>query len=187
MGNEQSRYAESALITPEFGAGHASQTGIEAGERFVEEKHSRPAHDGARECHALSFASRELRRVAFQAVVDVKLARGLFNPAAYFVAGQAFVLQRKSDVVTHVHVRVQGVTLEHHRDAALVRRHVVNTFVPDLYPASVGRIQAGDQAQQCCFAAAGRSHQHEQLPVSKSQRNLVEGADIPVDICLGRR
>ena len=40
-------------------------------------------------------------------------------------------LQREAHVLAHGHVRVQGVVLEHHRDVAVFRFHVVHDAITD--------------------------------------------------------
>jgi hypothetical protein len=57
-------------------------------------------------------------------------------------------LQAEGHVVVQVHVRVQRVRLEHHGDAALGRRHVVDQFAADVQLAGGDVLQAGDRAQQ---------------------------------------
>jgi hypothetical protein len=66
--------------------------------------------------------------------------------------------QREGHVVAHRHVRVERVVLEHHRDVALLGRHVVDHAVADADLARGDLLEAGDHAQQAstCRSPTGR-------------------------------
>ena len=67
--------------------------------------------------------------------------------------------------VAHRHVRVERVVLEHHRDVAVLGRHVVDDAPADLDLAAGDRLEPGDHAQQRRLAAARRTDQHAELAV----------------------
>jgi hypothetical protein len=71
-------------------------------------------------------------------------------------SGTFLQAQREADVLRHRHVRIKGIGLEHHGDAALVRRHVVDALAVEDQIAVVDALKAGDHAQQRRFSAAGR-------------------------------
>jgi hypothetical protein len=70
-------------------------------------------------------------------------------------------LKRKRKVLSHRHVREQGVVLEHHADAALVRRHVVDRIAAQIDLAVGGRLKTG-QHHQAGGLARSRTAQHGQ-------------------------
>ena len=76
------------------------------------------------------------------------------NPKAWFRAffnlGLPHLrdLQRELHVLADRHMRVQGVGLEHHRDAALGRRNIVDDRAVDLQFAARDFLEPGDHAQQ---------------------------------------
>ena len=87
-------------------------------------------------------------------------------------------LERELDVRLDGLVRVERVALEHHRDVALLRGHVVDQLVadPDL---AFGRIlQPGDHPQQRRLAAAGRAEEDHELSVADVEHDVVDGGDI---------
>ena len=76
-------------------------------------------------------------------------------------------LRRKPErhVLVHGHVRVERVVLEHHRDVAILRRHVVDDIRSDQDLAARDVLEAGDHAQRRGLAAARRADQHHELLV----------------------
>ena len=73
--------------------------------------------------------------------------------------GQAFAAQPVADVRRHIHVREQGVGLEHHVDRPAMRRHAGHVLAVDQDAAGVGRLEARQQAQQRGLAAARAAQQ----------------------------
>ncbi len=63
------------------------------------------------------------------------------------------------------HVRIQRVVLEHHRDVALFRRHIIDDAVADPDFAAGDVFKAGDHAQQGRLAAARWADQHDEFAV----------------------
>ncbi len=58
------------------------QLGVEVGQRLVEQKHLRVAHDGAAHGHALALAAGQLLRLAVHQFDDIEHARGFVDPAS---------------------------------------------------------------------------------------------------------
>ena len=59
------------------------------------------------------------------------MRRRLLHTCVDLVLRHLLELEPEGHVVEHGHVRVQRVVLEHHRDVALFRRHVVDDAVTD--------------------------------------------------------
>ncbi len=62
-------------------------------------------------------------------------------------------------------MRIERVILEHHRDIALFRRHIVDDAVGDGDLAPGDALQPGDHAQQSGFAAARGPDQDDELAI----------------------
>ena len=82
----------------------------------------------------------------------------------------------EADVRRHRQVREEGVVLEHHPHAPLLRRHP--RAVPgdaasgDVDRAGVRRLEAGDQPQERRLAAPGRAEQRDELAAIGAQRGV---------------
>jgi hypothetical protein len=59
--------------------------------------------------------------LALEVALQAQRVDGLLDARAISLFG-TFALEPVGDVVAHAHVRVERVVLEHHRDAALLRR-----------------------------------------------------------------
>jgi hypothetical protein len=71
-------------------------------------------------------------------------------------------------------MRVQGVALEHHRQAALSRRRIVDAFAGYADFARADFLQSGDHAQQRRFAAAGRPHQDHEFAIPDGELDVAQ-------------
>ena len=76
------------------------------------------------------------------------------------------------------HVRVERVALEHHRDVAVLRRHVVDHAVADEEAPVADLLEPGDAAQRGRLAAARRSDEDEELAVLDLEIQVVDGDDV---------
>ncbi len=103
---------------------------------------------------------RMLRRVVYRGV-DLRL-------------GHLGELQAEGHVLVQVHVRVQRVALEHHRDAALGRRNVVDDTPADLQGAAGDVFQPRDRAQQRALAAARGADEDHELAVADFQVDVAQ-------------
>ena len=63
------------------------------------------------------------------------------------------------------HMRIKRIGLEHHGDAALVGRHVVDALAVKDEVALVDAFEAGDHPQQRGLAAAGRADEDREFAV----------------------
>ena len=88
--------------------------------------------------------------------------------------------QAEGDVLVHAQVRVERVALEHHRDVAVARRHVVDDALADADRALGDRLEAGEHAQRSRLAAAGRPDEHHELAVRDVEVEVVDGTDATV-------
>jgi len=184
--------AELVVQLPDLGAQGLAQVGVEVGQWLVEQEHRRVPHHGARQGHALTLATRELRRLAPPQRVNAQavrhlacagLGRGVLAPyrrqqpahaRQALPEVQAAHQQRRADVFAHRHVRVEGVTLEHHGAVAFAGRQRQQVALAEVQGTGVGLVQAGDQAQQGGLAAARGAEQGEELAVAHGEVQALE-------------
>jgi len=102
--------AEAAVQLAQFDAHRRAQLGVEVGQRFVEKKHFRFAHNRAADGGALALAAGQLARLALQQRSQVqRFGRGrdaTVDVGRGQLGGHA---QAERDVVAHRHVRIQRV------------------------------------------------------------------------------
>ncbi|MNM81045.1 hypothetical protein D3C81_930320 [compost metagenome] len=153
-----------------------AQGRVEVRQRLVEQEHFRVAHDGAADGHALALAARQFLRRALQVFAQIEDGGRLVD----FLADDGRIdtgqLQRERHVLEHRHVRVQRIRLEHHRQVALGRWQGRDVAPVERQLAAVDRFQARDQAQQGRLAAAGRSHEDDELALLDFQVDALDGA-----------
>ena len=111
----------------------------------------------------------------------------LLDPLLALLGGHLRHLQRERHVVGDRHVRVERVVLEHHRDVAVLGRHVGDVAVADEDLAVVDLLEPREHPQGRGLAAPGRADEdHElavvDLEVDAGDRGLV-GPGVPA-LCL---
>ncbi len=137
----------------------------------------RPLDQRAGQRHALALAARELRRPALAVVAKPHLVQRLGDAARDLVGRQALAAQAVAHVLRHVHVREEGVGLEHHVDRPAVRRHAGHVLAVDQDAAAIGRLEARDHAQQGGLAAARAAQKGEQLAAPDVEIDAVDRGD----------
>ena len=125
------RGSEPVMELFQFDSHLHAQRGVEIGQRLVEQKYLRIAHDGAAERNALALAPGQLAWLALQQVLDAENVGRVAHPPLDFGAGKLAHLQAERHVVMHAHVRIERVVLKHHGDVAIHRRQVVDHSLTD--------------------------------------------------------
>ena len=124
--------ASSSLVQPgDLDAHLHAQRRVEVGERLVEQEHLGLAHDRAADGDALALAAGELPWACGRSsVLELQDARPPRRPcASRSVLRRAGERAARSAMLSRDrHVRIERVGLEHHGDAALGRRHVVDAL-----------------------------------------------------------
>ena len=72
-------------------------------------------------------------------------------------------LQRESNVPGHAHVRIERITLEHHRDVAVAAGQESDIAIGHMDAARAWRFQPGDHVQQRALAATRGADQDQEL------------------------
>ena len=152
---------------------------VEVGQGLVEQKRLRLAHDGAPDRDALALPAGKLARLAVEIGREIERGGRGFHLAVDLRARQAGHLQAERDVAANAHMRIERIGLEHHRQAALGRRHVHHIVAVDQDLPAGDVLKSGDQAQQRGLAAAGRPDEHHEGAVLDIQIGILDDVDRP--------
>jgi hypothetical protein len=158
----------------ELAAHRHAQLGVEVRERLVVEEDLRIADDRPAHRDALALPARELARIALE---QRRQGEDLGGAADLLLDRRLVLLrehQREGEVLAHRHVRIERVVLEHHRDVALLRRHVVDAALADADLARADLLEAGDHPQQRRLAAPRRADQHRERAVGDVDVDAVQ-------------
>ena len=151
---------------------------VERGERLVEQQHPRPADKRASDRDPLPLPAGERRRVALRVARQPDHLECLFDATDALRLRNPSPAQRVVDVASDVPVRPHGVLLEHHAQLPSLRRDASplprDDSLADAHPASGGRLEARDRAQERRLAGAGRADKREELTVAQREVNAVE-------------
>ena len=150
---------------------------VEVGERFVHQERPRVADDRPTHRDPLALAAREIRRLAVEVLSEVKDLSCLGDLAIDLLLRGIRELQREGHVLAYGHVRVESVVLEHHRDVALLGRHLVDHGVADPQLALGDVLEPSDHPKSRRLAAARGPDQDHELPVGDVQAHVLDGLE----------
>ena len=147
------------------------QPGVEGGERFVEQDHGGVGREGAGQRHPLPLAPGQL--------VGVRL-RPMGESDEFETRLDAPLLGLpERDVAFDREVGEEGTVLEHHPDPTAFRFDPQavphHRGVADLDRPRVGRLEPGDDAQQCALPRAARAEERDQRPDRHGEVGAVDG------------
>ena len=160
----------------DLGARLDAQLRVEVRERLVHQERLRVAHDRAAHGDALALAARERARLAVEQRLEVEDARGVLDARVDLGLRHLLDAQAERDVLVDGEVRVERVALEHHRDVAVARRHVVHDAVADHDAALADVLEPREHAQRRRLAAARRADEHHELAVLDVEAQVIDGA-----------
>ena len=89
-------------------------------------------------------------------------------------------LEREAHIVGDIHMRIERVVLEHHRDVAVLGMDVIDAPARDLDVALGHRLKPGDHAQQCRLAAARGPEQHDEGAVLDVEVDAMDNLDVAI-------
>ena len=158
----------------DLGAHRDAELGVEIGQRLVEQEDLGIADDRPAHCDALPLSARELARKALQVWVEVQDLRRLGDALVDHRRLLLAKLQAERHVVMHCHVRIQRIALEHHRDVAILRFHLVDDLAVDRDRAAGDLLQPRQHSQQRRLAAAGRPDEHHEFAVVDVEADAVD-------------
>ena len=108
-----------------------AQGGVEVGERLVEQEHLGLATIARPIATRWRWPPDSSLGLRVEQLVEMQDARRLADLPAALLLGHPGQPQREAHIVADRHVRVERVGLEHHGEAALGRRHVVDALAVD--------------------------------------------------------
>ncbi len=95
------------------------------------------------------------------------------------VVGAGFPLaQAVADIRRDIHMREQGVMLEHHVDRAAIGGNADHRLPGDLDRTAIGLLEAGDQAQGCGLAAARWPQEGMERAALQAEADIVDRVDV---------
>jgi len=158
----------------DFQAHLDAKRGVEIRQGLVEQKCLRLAHDGPPDRDALALSAGKFARLSIKIGRQVQRCGGRFHLAVDLRARQPGHLQAERDVAADAHMRIERVRLEHHRQAALCRRHVHDISAVDQDLSAGDVLKSGDQAQQRGLAATGRPDENHEGTVLDIQIGILD-------------
>ena len=157
-----------------------AQLRIKVGERLIHQEDGWLADDRAPKGNALALAARQLLRLAGEELGEVKDCRRLVDTALDLALLNLAQLEAEGEVLSHGHMRVEGVALEDHGNVAVLRRDVVDDLVADQQGAIGDLLKAGNHAERGGFAAARGPYEHHELAISDLKGEVFDGEDLAV-------
>ena len=154
-----------------------AQLEVQRAQRLVEEQHGGVVDQRPGQRDALLLAARELPGPALLVAGQAHELEGLAHAPRLVGLGGALPLpQAVAHVLGHVHVREQGVMLEHGVHVAVVGRHPRDRLAREVDLARGGLLEPRDHAQGRGLAAAGGSQEGvEGAPLDREVHRVDRG------------
>lgn len=86
--------------------------------------------------------------------------------------------QAEGHIIVHAHVRIEGITLEHHGDVPIFGGHIVDQPIADVNVPLGQLFQTGQQAQAGGLATARRADKDEKLFIFDMNVQVIYGDHI---------
>src|SRR5215208_1570964 len=131
-----------------------------------------------RRSHSRPLPPRELRRVALGQALELDELEQLVHALLDLGARTLPNREPEGNVVVDGHVLEGRVVLEHHSDAAHAGRAIGDILVAHQHLPGVGRLQAGDDAQERRLAAPARPEQCRQRPFGDGDLDVRQGREL---------
>ena len=180
VGHEDGGEAEALLEASHLVAHVLPDPRVEVRERLVEEEDGRIDGEGAGEGDALALPAGKARHVAPLEALEPDEGDQLPDPFRDAGLRPAANAKPVADVLGRVHVRPQGVGLEHHRHVPPLGRERSDWLPADLDPAGGDGDEAREGAQQRRLAAAGGPEEGDELARGDGEVDVVEDRDVAV-------
>ncbi len=119
-------------------------------------------------------------RIALRQIAQLHQRQHLLHPLADLPGRQLLHFQAEGHVAFHRHIGKQRIALEHHADAALLRRQRHQILALQQNVPAVDRSQAGQAAQQRRFAAAARPQQGDELPLFGGEIDILKHLSLAI-------
>ncbi|MEY9720367.1 hypothetical protein ABIA22_002857 [Sinorhizobium fredii] len=163
-------------------AGGDAQRRVEVGQRLVEEEDLWVAADRPADRDTLALSAGERLRKAVEILGKLEHLCGRANAAVDLLLRFLGDPHAERHVVVDGHMRVERIGLEHHGDAALRWRHLVDPLAVDEHVAAGDLLQPGDHPEQRRLPAAGRPDEDDELALLDVEIDAVNDIDRPVGL-----
>ena len=179
MGDVDRRRAEPLVEPGELGAHAHAELRVEIRERLVHQVRSRLAHHRAAHRHTLALSARERPRAPVEHLLETQQPGHVRDATTDLGLRCMPHLQAVREVLADVHVRIEGVVLEDHREVAVARRQVGDVALADRDPAFGHDLEPREHPQQRRLAASGRADEDHELAALDHQADVVHRSHVP--------
>ena len=173
---------KSALDLDELALHALAQLEVEGRERLVEEQDLRLVDDGACDGDALLLAARERRDVGVLIAVEVDELQRVLDLIADIGCRLALDLEAEGDVLRDIHVREQGILLEHRVDLPLLRRQLRDVLPVEQDAPLVRQLKAAYEAQCRRLATARRPQERQEFIFVNGQVQVLEDLTAAIEL-----
>ena len=152
-----------------------AELGVQVGERLVHKEYFGVLDDGASQGDSLALAAGKVLRFAVAVFLKAEDIDGPVHFLFDLVRRHFHIFQAVADIFLYRHVRVEGIVLEHHGDAAVAGRDFVDFLSIDIELAAGDLLESCHHAQGCGFAAAGRADKGDKFFLFNVKVEVVYG------------
>ncbi len=160
----------------EVGADADAELRVEVRERLVHEEDGRAPDDRATHGDALALAAGKRERPSVHEFLEPEQTGRLRDARGDLLARRSPHLQAEGEVPADVHVWVERIVLEDHRDVALLRSDVRHVAFADEDGSVADILEPRNATQERRLPAAGWADEHDELAVFDRQVDAVDGA-----------
>ena len=147
---------------------------VKCRKRLVQKKHLGLIDECTRNCHALLLTARERADTATLKATQVDHGKHLLDLRFDLTVGTFSQSQTKRNIIKHVQVWEQRVTLKHGIDLTLIRRQIVDPFSVEIHVARIGCLKAADDAKRGSLSTARGAEERNKLLVVDLQAHVVQ-------------
>ena len=147
---------------------------IKCREGLVQKQHLGLIDECTRNCHALLLTARERADTATLKATQVDHGKHLLDLRFDLTVGTFSQSQTKRNIIKHVQVWEQRVTLKHGIDLTLIRRQIVDPFSVEIHVARIGCLKAADDAKRGSLSTARGAEERNKLLVVDLQAHVVQ-------------
>jgi hypothetical protein len=184
VGHVHHSRAKRAVQPPQLRGRLRAQCRIEVGERLIQQKRSRLPYHGPAKRDTLALATRQLRGTMIEQPFDIERRSNVGDPLCHNRPVGAARPQSVGKVVADAHVRIERVTLKHHRQITRLRRQRRDVAVAYHNAAGGRRFEAGNQPKQRALAASRGPDKHQELSILDAKLEIAD-RNVATGICLG--
>src|SRR5260221_328640 len=174
MGDVDDRRLDTTVQLDDLGTRGDTQLRIQIRERFIHQEDIRLTHNRSTKGHPLALSTGELFGLAFEQVLQAQDFSRLLHARGDVLCGEMAQLEPESDIVKDVHVWVESVVLEDHRNVAVFGVHTIDQAVANVDATRAGFIEPSYHAQARAFATARWPDQDQEFLVLDLHADIVD-------------